>query len=135
MAMCSAATLNSNSITFKSGSQKPPGGVKRLADSIVSERENGTSKAVLSIVEPKQVKALIQLPVVKKKRKLPKTEGCNDNLVAISPESIDIKPNPATTKTASKPNNINAKCSDGDDDSGGGLGGLLSYASSEDDGE
>ncbi len=127
--------MNFNSITFKSGSQKPLGGVKRLVDNIISERENGTSKAVLSTVEPKQVKAPVQLPVVKKKRKLPKTEECNDKIVAISPENIDVKSNPATTKTASKPNNINAICSDGDDDSGGGLGGLLSYASSEDDGE
>ncbi len=121
-----------HSIAFKSRYQKPPGGVKRLANRSSVERENGTSKPVISVVEQKLAKAPAQLPVVKKKRKLPKAEECTDDMTAISPDNVDVESSPAT-KTASKPNS-NAKFSDGDD-RGGGLGGLLSYASSEDEDE
>ncbi len=107
--------------------------MKRLADTILSERENGMSKPVLSTFESKQAKAApVQLPVVKKKRKLPKDEEeCNDNSVAaLSSENVQVQANPAID---SKPNVVNVKKGDGDDGLGGGLGGLLSYASSEDD--
>ncbi len=128
---------------FKSGSQNRHGGMKRLVDDerTSAERENGMkNKVILSIADHKPAKASpAQLPVVKKKRKLPKPkEEYNNNnhdkavTFASIENVVDIKSSD-TTKTTSKSNGNNV-LSDGDD-LVGGLGGLVSYTSSEDDGE
>ncbi len=108
--------------------------MKRLEDRSSVERGNGTtSKPVISVVEQKLAKAAPAklLPVVKKKRKLlPKAEECTTDNMAV-PENIHVESSSLATKTDSKPNS-NAKFSNGDD-LGGGLGGILSYSSSEDE--